>query len=51
VILRLFEKYEAETLVVVDTAQSRHVQGLITEAFASRRYRQELERRQREMFG
>jgi CIC family chloride channel protein len=51
VILHLFEKYETETLVVVDTARSRRVQGLITEAFASRRYRQELERRQREMFG
>jgi len=50
-ILPLFEKYETETLVVVDNMQSRHVQGLITEAFASRRYRQELERRQREMFG
>jgi CIC family chloride channel protein len=50
-ILPLFERYETETLVVVDCAQSRRVQGLITEAFALRRYRQELERRQREMFG
>jgi CIC family chloride channel protein len=50
-ILPLFEKYETETLVVVDSAQARRVEGLITEAFALRRYRQELERRQREMFG
>jgi CIC family chloride channel protein len=50
-ILPLFEKYETETLVVVDSVQSRRVEGLITEAFALRRYRLELERRQREMFG
>jgi chloride channel protein, CIC family len=50
-ILPLFERYETEMLVVVDSVQSRHVEGSITEAFASRRYRQELERRQHEMFG
>jgi chloride channel protein, CIC family len=50
-ILPLFEKLETETLVVVDDLKSRQVQGWITEAFASRRYRQELERRQRELFG
>jgi CIC family chloride channel protein len=50
-ILPLFERYETEMLIVVDSIQSRHVEGWITEAFASRRYRQQLERRQHEMFG
>jgi hypothetical protein len=51
VILPLFEKYETEALVVIDNLQSRLVLGCLTEAFALRRYRQELERRQREMVG
>ena len=47
----LFESQQAELLVVVDDKTTKRVVGLITEAFALRRYRQELEARQREMFG
>jgi CIC family chloride channel protein len=50
-LLPLFEEHETETLVVVDSVKTRHVQGAITEAFVLRLYREELERRQREMFG
>ena len=47
----LFESQETELLVVVDDKRTKRAIGLITEAFALRRYRQELEARQREMFG
>ena len=47
----LFESQETELLVVVDDKSTKRAIGLITEAFALRRYRQELEARQREMFG
>lgn len=50
-LLPLFEHYETETPVAVDSVKARHVQGSITEAFVLRLYRQELERRQRDMFG
>ncbi|MBS0240645.1 MAG: chloride channel protein [Proteobacteria bacterium] len=51
VVLRFFEKSESEILVVVDNLESRRVRGMLTEAFVLRRYRQELEARQRELFG
>ena len=47
----MFERHETELLVVVDDKSTKRAIGLITEAFALRRYRQELEARQREMFG
>jgi CIC family chloride channel protein len=47
----LFERQETELLVVVDDPNRRRPIGLISEAFALRRYRQELEARQREIFG
>ena len=47
----MFERHETELLVVVDDKNTKRAIGLITEAFALRRYRQELEARQREMFG
>ena len=50
-LMPLFESRQAELLVVVDDQTTKRVVGLITEAFALRRYRQELEARQREMFG
>jgi CIC family chloride channel protein len=50
-LMPLFESRETELLVVVDNKSAKRVIGLITEAFALRRYRQELETRQREMFG
>jgi CIC family chloride channel protein len=50
-LMPLFESRETELLVVVDNKSAKRVIGLITEAFALRRYRQELEARQREMFG
>jgi CIC family chloride channel protein len=50
-LLPLFEDLETELLIVVDDKTSKRVIGLITEAFALRRYRQQREARQREMFG
>lgn len=50
-LVRLFEQRETERLIVVDGETSKHALGYITEAFALRRYRQELEARQREIFG
>lgn len=50
-LVRLFEQRETERLIIVDNDTSKHALGYITEAFALRRYRQELEARQREIFG
>lgn len=50
-LMPLFESRETELLVVVDEKANKRVVGLITEAFALRRYRQEIEVRQRELFG
>ncbi|HEY8193684.1 MAG TPA: chloride channel protein [Hyphomicrobium sp.] len=50
-LMPLFEARETELLVVVEDKSTKRVIGLITEAFALRRYRQELEARQQEMFG
>lgn len=47
----LFEQLQTEVLVVVDDRRKKWVIGLITEAFALRRYRQELEARRKEIFG
>ncbi|MFA5956002.1 chloride channel protein [Hyphomicrobium sp.] len=50
-LVHLFEQRETERLIIVDNETSKHALGYITEAFALRRYRQELEARQREIFG
>jgi CIC family chloride channel protein len=46
-----FDRYEAEALAVVDTAERRHVIGLLSEAHALRRYSDASERRRRELLG
>jgi chloride channel protein, CIC family len=46
-----FDRAEAEALAVVDSHLARHVVGLLTEAYALRRYAAELERRRQEMIG
>ena len=50
-LMPLFEQLETELLIVVDDKSTKRVMGLITEAFALRRYGQELDARRREMFG
>lgn len=50
-VLEAFERAEIETLPVVDDPLSRKVLGYVTEAYALRRYSQELERRRREYSG
>jgi CIC family chloride channel protein len=46
-----FDRAEAEALVVVDSYLDRRVIGVLTEAYALRRYSAALERRRQEMFG
>ncbi len=46
-----FDRAEAEALAVIDTYHDRRVIGLLTEAFALRRYSAELERRRQELLG
>jgi chloride channel protein, CIC family len=46
-----FDRAEAEALAVVDSYLDRHVIGLLTEAYALRRYAAELERRRQELVG
>jgi chloride channel protein, CIC family len=46
-----FDQTEAEALAVVDSYLDRRVIGLVTEAYALRRYSAELEVRQRELLG
>ena len=46
-----FDKAEAEALAVVQSRESRHVIGLLSEAHALRRYSEELELRRRELVG
>jgi CIC family chloride channel protein len=47
----MFEAAESDALVVVDSAEGRHVIGLLTEQYALRRYTEELDRRRRELSG
>jgi CIC family chloride channel protein len=49
--VNLFEKAESDALAVVDGRDSRRVIGLLTEAYALRRYSEELDRRRRELSG
>ena len=46
-----FDRAEAEALAVVNSYPDRRVIGLLTEAYALRRYAAELERRRQEMVG
>jgi len=46
-----FDRAEAEALAVVDSYRDRRVIGLLTEAYALRRYAAELERRRQELVG
>ena len=46
-----FDRAEAEALAVVNSYSERRVIGLLTEAYALRRYAAELERRRQEMIG
>jgi CIC family chloride channel protein len=46
-----FERAEAETLAVVADEQSRRVVGLLTEAYATRRYAEELDQANRTLSG
>ncbi|MDR3423374.1 MAG: chloride channel protein [Xanthobacteraceae bacterium] len=47
----VFDRAEAEALAVVDSYLDRRVIGLLTEAYALRRYAAELERRRQELVG
>lgn len=47
----LFDKAEAEALAVVEAQDNREVIGLLTEAYALRRYSGELEQRRQELLG
>ena len=49
--LAAFEEHECDVLAVIDSPQSRHVLGILTEAHALRRYGEELERRHRAVIG
>jgi CIC family chloride channel protein len=49
--VQAFDRAEAEALAVVDSYGARRVIGLLTEAYALRRYAAELERRRRELIG
>jgi CIC family chloride channel protein len=47
----VFEDSESEALAVVDSPNSRHVIGLLTEAHVLRRYSEELEKARRDLAG
>ena len=47
----MFDHAEAEALAVVEAPDKREVIGLLTEAYALRRYSSELEQRQQEILG
>ena len=49
--VQAFDRAEAEALAVVNSYAERRVIGLLTEAYALRRYAAELERRRRELIG
>jgi CIC family chloride channel protein len=47
----LFDKAEAEALAVIEAPENREVVGLLTEAYALRRYTDELEQRSQDLLG
>jgi CIC family chloride channel protein len=50
-VVTVFDKAEAEALAVIEARDNRHVIGLVTEAYALRRYADELEMRRQELAG
>jgi chloride channel protein, CIC family len=50
-VVAVFDRAEAESLVVVDDSKQGQVIGILTEAHALRRYAQELERRRSDIVG
>jgi CIC family chloride channel protein len=48
-VMRMFDSAQADDLVVIDDA--RHVLGIVTETHARKRYAEELDKSQRELFG
>ncbi|WP_147093440.1 chloride channel protein [Swaminathania salitolerans] len=48
---RAFEQAETDALVVVDSLETRHVIGLLTERYVLRRYAEALDRTRRELAG
>ncbi|MFV0296636.1 MAG: chloride channel protein [Hyphomicrobiaceae bacterium] len=50
-LLLTFDALQAELVAVVESETNRQVVGVVTEAFALKRYRQELEARHNEIFG
>ena len=50
-VVAAFDKAEAEALAVIESRESHHVIGLLTEAYALRRYSEELELRRKELTG
>jgi CIC family chloride channel protein len=49
--MQAFDEAEADTLAVVDAAHGGKVVGLLTEAYASRRYAEELDKANRSLIG
>ena len=49
--MSMFDRAEAETLAVVEDPQTRHVGGVLTEAYATRRYAEELDKASRGLVG
>ena len=49
--MSMFDRAETETLAVVDTAEDRHVIGLLNEAHTARRYAEELDKHNRGITG
>jgi CIC family chloride channel protein len=47
----VFDRVESEALAVVDTLEDRHVIGLLTEAYALRRYTEELDKARQGLSG
>jgi CIC family chloride channel protein len=49
--IALFDRAEADALAVVDSVEGRRVVGMLTEAFALRRYSEELDRQRKDLSG
>lgn len=47
----LFDRAEAEALAVIEAPDNREATGLLTEAYALRRYTDELEQRRQDLLG
>ena len=49
--MAMFDRAETETLAVVADAQDKQVVGILTEAYATRRYAEELDKASRGLVG